>query len=154
MARFTPFIDTWLAGHDFWLDSEAQLLEAPLPEDADWAQPPEDSDSVRRRCEPGHRKPRPARAAAPAPHTTAPLVPVRPGETGSPPAHTPVSLLARTDFQCAWIEGEAEDGFALCCGAPVMRHGLSWCEPHARRVIRPAAWDAYARTGSPADSDI
>lgn len=153
MARFTPFIDTWLAEHDFWLDSEAQLLEAPVPEDADWTPTPEDSDSVRPRREPSHREPRPERTARPAPLTPAPLVPVGPGETGSPPARPPVSLLARTDFQCAWIEGEAEDGAALCCGAPVMRRGLSWCEPHARRVIRPAAWHAYARTGSSADSD-
>lgn len=153
MARFTPFLDTWLARHDHWLDSEAQFLESPLPEGTDWAAPPEESDGGGRQREPGQGEPRPVRAAKPAAPTPASLAPVGPNEAGHPPLHPPVSLLARTDFQCAWIEGETEHGAALCCGAPVMRRGRSWCEPHARRVIRPAAWHAYARTGSAAESD-
>lgn len=55
----------------------------------------------------------------------------------------PVSILDSTAFQSAWVDGRDVRGIPLCCGRAVMRFGVSWCEPHARRVIRPAAWVAF-----------
>ncbi len=62
----------------------------------------------------------------------------------SPSSAGVVTILARAPWQCSWIAGTGEDGLALCCGHRVMRPGTSWCEPHARIVIRPAAWEHFA----------
>lgn len=40
-----------------------------------------------------------------------------------------VTLLARTEHQCAWIEGEPAGPKTICCGAP-KRLGVSYCAAH------------------------
>lgn len=50
---------------------------------------------------------------------------------------TPSDAVAIEDVgpgQCLWVYGTSE---MRCCGRPATP-GLSWCEPHARRVLRPA----------------
>ncbi|MCB4767965.1 GcrA family cell cycle regulator [Ancylobacter sp. Lp-2] len=147
MARYTPPLDLWLAEQERRQASDAYFGAAEL-EDPGWPPAPPKTTSGRRRA--GPSRPLPERPAGP--ETLVPALPPpeaapdRPSPSGAGADHRPtVSILAREDFQCAWIAGDGEDGFALCCGAPVMRAGLSWCEPHARRVIRPSHWDIYAR---------
>jgi hypothetical protein len=45
------------------------------------------------------------------------------------------SLFVVKENQCRWpIDGNGEDGFPRCCGAPVAAIGLSWCIDHLRLV--------------------
>lgn len=78
-------------------------------------------------------------------NAVAPLTTAETAPSASPALH----FIDRTMFQCAWINGHGEDGLATCCGAAVIRPGVSWCRGHARRVIRPEAWAQFARHTRP-----
>ncbi|GAB4068364.1 hypothetical protein KHC28_15625 [Ancylobacter sonchi] len=162
MTRYTPILDNWLAELDRGHISGA-IFDAMPVEDHGWKPAPPRMTTGRQPRPPAHRAGPTELPAGPATLVPALPPPAEP-QPPAPPAQdqaaqdqappTPaVPLLARTDFQCAWIVGGGADGFVLCCGAPVMRHGQSWCEPHARRVIRPASWNAYARAGQPESAD-
>ncbi|MBS7542993.1 hypothetical protein [Ancylobacter oerskovii] len=131
MVYFPPLIDTWL-------DEQEMLDMAGI----EWTSPQAGAVSERTSSFSHERS-----GHLPASDSPPPVA-----DHDSVAPALPVSILARTPLQCAWIEGEGTDGFAQCCGARVMRHGLSWCEPHARRVILPSAWHLYVGAAERGDA--